>query len=77
MIKELDLIALAIDLPAYGLVTGDVGTVVMVHGKDAGYEVELMTSDGETIGVVSLESNKVRPLSGHEVLHARELATAR
>ena len=77
MIKELDLAALAVDLPAHGLVAGDIGTVVMVHGKGEGYEVEFMTSDGETIAVLSLEANKVRPLAGHEVLHARELTTAK
>jgi hypothetical protein len=76
-IKELDLIALATDLPANRLVVGDVGTVVMVHGKGKGYEVEFMTSDGETIAVLSLASNQVRPLAGHEVLHARELTSAK
>ncbi len=77
MIEELDLAALVIDLPAHGLVAGDIGTVVMVHGNGAGYEVEFMTSDGETIAVLSLEASKVRALSGHEVLHARELTTAK
>ncbi len=74
MIKELDLIALATDLPSHGLVDGDVGTVVMVHRKGEGYEVEFMTSDGTTIAVLSLAANQVRPLAGHQVLHARELA---
>lgn len=77
MIKELDLVALAADWPANKLVADDVGTVVMVHGKGKGYEVEFMTSDGETIGVLSLAANQVRPLSGHEVLHAREGTTAK
>jgi hypothetical protein len=77
MIEELDLAALEIDLPAHGLVAGDIGTVVMVHGRGAGYEVEFMTSDGETIAVLSLEADKVRPLAGHEVLHARELTAAK
>lgn len=77
MIKELDLVALATDLPSNNLVAGDVGTVVMVHGKGEGYEVEFMTSDGETIAVLSLAANQVRPLSGHEVLHARELTAAK
>jgi hypothetical protein len=75
MIKELDLVALTTDLPPHGLVAGDVGTVVMIHRKGEGYEVEFMTSDGETSAVLSLLANQVRPLAGHEVLHARELAT--
>ena len=73
MIKELDLVALVADDPVHGLVAGDVGTVVMAHGKNEGYEVEFMTSDGDTIAVLSLAANRVRPLSGHEVLHAREM----
>lgn len=63
MIKDLDVVALAVDLPAYSLVAGDVGTVVMVHAKGEGYEVEFVTSNGETIAVLSLEANKVRTLS--------------
>lgn len=31
-LKALDLAALRHDLPAYGLIAGDVGTVVLVHG---------------------------------------------
>jgi hypothetical protein len=77
MIKELDLVALTADLRANDLVAGDIGTVVLVHGESKGYEVEFMTSDGETIGVLSLAANQIRPLSGHEVLHARELTTAK
>ncbi len=77
MIKELDLVALTVDLPMHGLVAGDIGTAVMVHGNGEGYEVEFMTSDGKTIAVLSLEADKVRSLSGHEVLHARELTAAK
>jgi hypothetical protein len=77
MIKELDLVALTADLRANDLVAGDIGTVVLVHGDSKGYEVEFMTSDGETIGVLSLAAKQIRPLSGHEVLHARELTTAK
>jgi len=61
MIKELDLVALTADLRANDLVAGDIGTVVLVHGESKGYEVEFMTSDGETIGVLSLAANQIRP----------------
>ena len=30
-VRELDLAALRQDLPAYGLIAGDIGTVVFVH----------------------------------------------
>ncbi|MBM3890307.1 MAG: DUF4926 domain-containing protein [Verrucomicrobia bacterium] len=62
------------DVPEYGLVTGDVGTVVMVHGEGQGYEVEFVTSAGETVAVLALYADQVRSLAGREILHARELS---
>ena len=54
MISELDSVVLADDLPEHGLKRGDIGTVVLTHQGGAGYEVEFMTLDGETVAVVSL-----------------------
>ena len=51
MIRELDTIVLACDLPEDRLKAGDVGTVVLVH-PGGGYEVEFMALDGETLAVV-------------------------
>ena len=48
MIGETEVVVLTVDLPAYGLKSGDVGTIVMVHGR-TGYEAEFMTLDSETI----------------------------
>ena len=70
MINELDTIVLTTDLPEYGLSIGDLGTVVLVH-KHGGYEVEFMTLDGETIAVVSLSPEQVRPVGRREIAHAR------
>ena len=70
MIKELDTIVLTTDLPEYGLSTGDLGTVVLVH-KHRGYEVEFMTLGGETIAVLSLSPAQVRPVGRREIAHAR------
>ena len=72
MIKELDSIALTVDLPEHGLKEGDVGTVVLVHGAK-GYEVEFMTLDGEALVVVSLSADQVRPIGRREIAHARAL----
>ena len=72
MIHELDTVALTCDLSRHGLKTGDVGTVVMVHG-DAGYEVEFMTFGGDTVAVVSLEAGQIRPLGRHEIHHSRPM----
>jgi hypothetical protein len=75
MIRELDVIALAEDLPAHGLVSGDVGTVVLVHG-DAGFEVEFLNFSGDTVAVVSVAAGQVRALGPNEIHHARRLGTA-
>jgi hypothetical protein len=73
MIKELDTVVLTDDLPQHGLVRGDLGTVVLVH-PSGGYEVEFVTLDGETIAVVSLYPNQVRPIARREIAQARAVA---
>jgi hypothetical protein len=73
MIKELDEVILACDLPDHGLSAGDLGTVVLVHRGAAGYEVEFTSLDGETIAVVTLMANQVRPVQPNAIAHAREL----
>jgi hypothetical protein len=73
MIKELDDVILACDLPEHGLNAGDVGTVVLVHRKAAGYEVEFTSLDGGTIAVVTLMLHQVRPVQPGAIAHAREL----
>jgi Domain of unknown function (DUF4926) len=60
MIDELTMVVLTADFPEHGLKAGDLGTVVLVH-KHGGYEVEFMTLDGETVAVLSLSPNQVRP----------------
>ena len=75
-LKELDLAALRHDLPEYGLIAGDVGTVVLVHGAGAAYEVEFLTAEGRTIAVETLTADEIEPLSGEHVLHARKVALA-
>jgi len=74
-IHELDAVALTHDLPAHGLVRGDVGAVVLVHGEGAAFEVEFVGYDGHTVAVVTLDRTQVRPLRGNDVPHARELAS--
>jgi len=73
MIRELDTVVLTTDLPEYGLMAGDVGTVVLVHRGSTGYEVEFMTMDGETIAVISLHVSQVRPIGRREIAHVRSL----
>lgn len=74
MIKELDTVVLTEDLSGHGLKRGDIGTVVLLHGH-AGYEVEFMTLNGETIAVASLTSTQVRPVGRREIAQARLVET--
>jgi hypothetical protein len=71
MIRELDNVALTTDLPEYGLKRGDLGTVVMVHHNDKGYEVEFVTLDGETVAVISLFQSQLRAIGRREIAQAR------
>jgi hypothetical protein len=77
MINQFDRAILTSDLPEHGLRAGDIGTVahVVEHGK--AYMVEFFTLDGETIDVVMLEANQVRPAGGAEIAHARPLSLPR
>ena len=73
MIRELDDMILTCDLPKQGLARGDIGTVVLIHEQGNGYEVEFTTLDGETIAIVTLTSDQVRPSKRREIAHVRDL----
>jgi len=75
VIRELDEVVLTCDLPKQKLATGDIGTVVLVHGEGRGYEVEFMTLDGETIAVSTLRADQVRQAHADEIAHARPIAS--
>ena len=74
MIEELEQCVLTTDLPEYGLKQGDIGTVVMVHQKGRGYEVEFISLDGETVAIVSLLAGQLRPIGRREIAQARVMA---
>jgi hypothetical protein len=76
MINELDDVILTRDLPEHGLSAGDVGTIVLVHRNQAGYEVEFTTLDGDTVAVLTLMPDQVRPVNSWEIAHARALTAA-
>lgn len=71
MIKELDRVILNIDIPEFNLKKGDLGTVVMIHGDNKGYEVEFITLDGQILTVESLSPNKIREIRKKEIAHVR------
>jgi hypothetical protein len=74
MIKELDPVVLTGDLPEQRLQAGDVGWVVAIHRGGAGYEVEFTTLTGETVSVVTVPADRVRPVGRKEIAHARLVA---
>jgi hypothetical protein len=76
MIKELDDVVLRVDLPQAGLAAGDVGTVVLVHRGGDGFEVEFTALNGETVAVVTLRADEVRPVGRREISHVRDLVPA-
>ena len=76
MIKEHERVVLTVTVPGEGLEPGDVGTVGHVYRDGEAYEVEFVTLDGHTAGVVTLEKSQVRPVSRREITHARELPAA-
>ena len=75
-INELDPVALTCDQPEHGLVRGDVGTAVLVHGNGEAFEVEFVGYDGHTVALLTLERSQVRPLHSDDIPHARELQAA-
>ena len=75
-IKEHDCVVLTADLPAEGLLAGDVGTVVHIHKGGVAYEVEFVTLTGRTVAVATVEASQLRPVSQQDLNHVRELVPA-
>ena len=76
MIEELASVVLTTNLPERGLQAGDIGTVVLVHQAGKGYTVEFLTLGGETVAVITVPAEQIRPIRANEIAHARALATA-
>jgi hypothetical protein len=72
--QEHDIVVLQDDGAEHGLRAGDIGTVVLVHEGGKGYEVEFVTLDGQTVAVVTLDADQVRPIAPGEIAHARAVA---
>jgi len=75
MITEHDRVVLTAPVTKEGLETGDVGTVVHVYADGKAFEVEFTTLDGNTAAVATVEASSVRPVTGREITHSRELAS--
>lgn len=73
MIKEPDQVVLKTYLTEHGLQQGEIGTVVLIHQGGAGYEVEFVALDGETVAVVYYYAEQVRPIAHREIAHVRAM----
>ena len=74
-IAEHDVVVLTRDLPDEGLQVGDVGVVMLIHeGRDRvppGFTIEVTTLLGETVAVVDVPADLVRPATSGDIRHAR------
>jgi Domain of unknown function (DUF4926) len=74
VIKDLDIVVLTRELPENRLTAGDVGTVVLEHAGGRGFEVEFASLTGETIAVVTVPADALRPVTSDEIAHVRHVA---
>jgi hypothetical protein len=56
-IQEYDFVRLRRDLPQVGLAQGTVGTVLLVYGDGAAFEVEVVGPEGETLFLETLSAD--------------------
>ena len=76
MLAEHDRVVLTADVFDSFLRAGDVGTIVHVHRGGAAFEVEFHALDGNTAAVATIPSSSVRPATGADITHAREMEMA-
>ena len=73
-------ISLSEDLPEYGLLKGDLATIVERHkggaGQETGYSLEVFNAIGETITVLVVEESMILPVQADEILQVRRLENA-
>ena len=74
LLAEHEVVILTQDLPDEGLRAGDVGVVLLTHeGRDGvppGYTVEVTTVTGETVAVIDVAADAVRPAAEQDIRHA-------
>ena len=72
MLEEHDRIVLTDDVADPDLKAGDVGRIVHVHRDGEAFEVEFLILDGYTAAVAAVSSSQVRPVTGADIIHARD-----
>ncbi len=73
MFQETDIVVLKRDIPEYGLKEGDIGAVVHCYREAVAFEVEFVTAQGDTVALLTLSPEAIRPVMGQEILHVRGL----
>ncbi|MCS3669055.1 hypothetical protein GGP77_003310 [Salinibacter ruber] len=73
MIEEHDRVALTTKEPGAGLKPGDVGTIVHAYSGGEAFEVEFVTLTGDTVAVLAVDRDEVRPVQSRELTHTRSL----
>jgi hypothetical protein len=76
MLKEHETVVLTAAVPAEGLESGDVGTIVHVYRDGQAYEVEFVALDGHTTAVTTLQATQVRAVTERDMAHTREIEAA-
>lgn len=72
MIRESDTVVLSHDIKE----KGDVGAVVHCYENSKAFEVEFVTSGGETITLLTLTQENIRPINCREILYVRDPASS-
>lgn len=73
MLKEHERVVLLTPVADEGLEAGDAGTIIHVYRDGAAYEVEFVALNGRTRAIAAAEARHVRPVTGRDMTHAREL----
>jgi hypothetical protein len=71
----LDTVVLSQDLPVHGLRAGDLGAVVEVCEPD-GLMVEFVAASGQTLALVTLREDDVRPVREDDLVAVRPAQVA-
>ncbi|MCK5196701.1 MAG: DUF4926 domain-containing protein [Spirochaetales bacterium] len=76
MLNELETVVINKDIPEYGLIRGDIGAMVHIYENGSVVEVEFVSGEGSTVGVITLPKEDLRQIAHDEILHVRELHSA-
>jgi len=76
MLNEFETVVINRDIPEYGLIKGDIGAIVHIYNNGSAIEVEFVSGEGITVGVITLSKDDIRQIAHDEILHVRELHSA-